>query len=147
MDMAVHVLHAVKTAWEPDQPDTVRDRLDQKGAKKFGDEYDESLQLEHGGMVALSGCSEKAGKASDRAYASGSAKFSRLSNSQLPGYTIPAMKDPLITIRNLYPDMDEQGLQAAEAKLRRYLEIIARIHSRVKAERKGIPGFTGDSGT
>ena len=98
-------------------------------------------------MVALSGCSEKAGKSSDHAHSSGSAKFSRLSNLPDPGYAIPAMKDPVIPIRSLYPAMDDQELQAAEASLRRYLEIIARIHSRVKDRERGEAQLTGDFGT
>jgi hypothetical protein len=49
-----------------------------------------------------------------------------------------------ITISDLYPDMSAEKLQEAEANLRRYVEILWRIHQRLKAEGKPWPRFRGD---
>jgi hypothetical protein len=46
-----------------------------------------------------------------------------------------------LTIRDLYPDMDEERLLEAEHNLRRYVQIICRIHERLKAEGKSWPGL------
>ena len=80
MDMAVHIFHAPQTAWQSDFPDTIGGRFDQKRTKKFGEQGNKNLGLEHGAMVALSVNAEKAGKSSGHARPSGSAKFSRLFN-------------------------------------------------------------------
>lgn len=49
-----------------------------------------------------------------------------------------------ITISDLYPDMSPEKLQEAEANLRRYVQILWRIHQRLKAEGKTWPRLTGD---
>ena len=55
------------------------------------------------------------------------------------------MKDqhPL-TISDLYPGMSPDKLQEAETNLRRYVQIIWRIHQRLKAEGKSWPRFRRD---
>ena len=49
-----------------------------------------------------------------------------------------------ITISDLYPDMSPEKLQEAEANLRRYVQILLRIHQRLNAEGKTWPRFPGD---
>jgi hypothetical protein len=46
-----------------------------------------------------------------------------------------------ITIRELYPEMNEAQLAEAERNLRRYVQIIWRIYERLKAEGKQWPGL------
>jgi hypothetical protein len=52
-------------------------------------------------------------------------------------------KQKPITIRQLYPDMSDEELAAAEANLTRYVAMIARIYGRLKAEGKEWPGLKG----
>jgi len=48
-------------------------------------------------------------------------------------------QDKPITIRDLYPDMDEEELAAAEANLKRYVAVVVRIYDRLKAGGKSWP--------
>jgi hypothetical protein len=50
-------------------------------------------------------------------------------------------KDNLDRIRELYPGMSDDELRIARDNLRRYVAIIWRIHSRLKAEGKDWPGL------
>ncbi len=50
-----------------------------------------------------------------------------------------------LTIRDLYPEMNETQLGAAEQNLKRYVEVIWRIHERLRAEGKSWPGLKGSS--
>lgn len=49
--------------------------------------------------------------------------------------------DNLDEIRKLYPEMTDEELRVARDNLRRYVEIIWRIYSRLKAEGKNWPGL------
>ena len=49
-----------------------------------------------------------------------------------------------ITISDLYPDMSAEKLQEAEVNLRRYVQILWRIHQRLKAEGKTWPRSPSD---
>jgi hypothetical protein len=93
-----------------------------------------------GQMVALSGQKVKTGKPAPLpAYGEG-AKFSRLCKSKSMGYGAWAMQDDKpITIRDLYPDMNEKELAVAEANLKRYVAVVVRIYDRLKAEDKPWP--------
>lgn len=44
-----------------------------------------------------------------------------------------------ITIRDLYPEMNDQELATAEANLRRYVAIIVKVYDRLKSEGKSWP--------
>ena len=44
--------------------------------------------------------------------------------------------DKPITIRDLYPHMNEKELAVAEANLKRYVAVLVRIYDRPKAEGK-----------
>ena len=44
-----------------------------------------------------------------------------------------------ITIRDLYPHMNEEELAVAEANLRRYVAVVVRIYERLKAEGNSWP--------
>jgi hypothetical protein len=44
-----------------------------------------------------------------------------------------------ITIRDLYPHMNEEQLAVAEANLKRYVAVIVRIYDRLKREGKSWP--------
>lgn len=46
-----------------------------------------------------------------------------------------------ITIRDLYPELNEQQLKEAENNLRRYAQIIWGIYQRLKAEGRNWPGL------
>ena len=54
---------------------------------------------------------------------------------------VEAQEDNLDDIRKLYPQMTDDELRTARDNLRRYAEIIWRIHSRLKAEGKDWPGL------
>jgi hypothetical protein len=47
--------------------------------------------------------------------------------------------DKPITIRDLYPHMNEKELAVAEANLKRYVAVLVRIYDRLKAEGKSWP--------
>jgi len=51
-----------------------------------------------------------------------------------------------ITIRDLYPDMNDAELAEAEANLKAYAAVIVRIYDRLKAEGKNWPTPNGQSG-
>lgn len=40
-----------------------------------------------------------------------------------------------ITIRDLYPHMDEASLKEAEENLQRYFEFVLRVYERIRSER------------
>ena len=46
-----------------------------------------------------------------------------------------------LTIRDLYPEMNDAQLAEAEQNLRRYVQIIWGIYERLKAEGKSWPGL------
>jgi hypothetical protein len=46
-----------------------------------------------------------------------------------------------LTIRDLYPEMNDAQLAQAEHNLRRYVQIISGIYERLKAEGKSWPGL------
>lgn len=48
-------------------------------------------------------------------------------------------KEKPITIKDLYPNLSEEELVQAEQNLKRYVEIVSRIYSRLKAEGKKWP--------
>jgi hypothetical protein len=50
-------------------------------------------------------------------------------------------EDNLDEISKLYPHMSDDELRIAKVNLRRYVEIIWRIYSRLKAEGKSWPGL------
>jgi hypothetical protein len=54
-------------------------------------------------------------------------------------------KHQRITIRELYPDFTDKELKEAEANLKRYVQILWRIHERLKAEGMPLPSLSGDS--
>ena len=47
--------------------------------------------------------------------------------------------DKPITIRDLYPHMNEKELAVAEANLKLYVAVLVRIYDRLKAEGKSWP--------
>jgi hypothetical protein len=52
------------------------------------------------------------------------------------------MKEPShLTIRDLYPEMNDTQLGEAEQNLKRYVLVIWRIYERLKAEGKSWPGL------
>ena len=70
----------------------------------------------------------------------GASNFSRLFNFAIPRYGASTMQDNKpITIRDLYPHMNEEELAVAEANLRRYVAVVVRIYERLKAEGKSWP--------
>ena len=46
-----------------------------------------------------------------------------------------------LTIRDLYPEMNDAQLAQAEQNLRRYVQIISGIYERLKADGKSWPGL------
>jgi hypothetical protein len=72
------------------------------------------------------------------------AAFSRLFKVRFPRYGSYAMQGRPITIRDLYPEMNDEELAEAEANLRRYVAVIVRIHDRLKAEGKTWPDPPAD---
>ena len=53
--------------------------------------------------------------------------------------------DQPITVRDLYPNMGEGDLAAAEASLGRYVAVVTRIHERLRAEGKPWPRAGGQA--
>jgi hypothetical protein len=46
-----------------------------------------------------------------------------------------------ITIRDLYPHLDEEQLEEAEENLERYLELVLRIYERIQKDPEGYSAF------
>ncbi|MGA2434700.1 MAG: hypothetical protein ABSG25_05380 [Bryobacteraceae bacterium] len=52
-----------------------------------------------------------------------------------------------LTIGDLYPGLTDEEARIAEANVRRYVEIVWRIHERLKAEGRQWPGLEAGSAT
>ncbi|MGD1061739.1 MAG: hypothetical protein ABR860_00635 [Terracidiphilus sp.] len=66
MHMATHGVHAAQAATNAETPqptaDTPRQPIDEKGAHDLDNEFEDGIEDEHAGMVALIGEYEKTGK-------------------------------------------------------------------------------------
>jgi len=47
----------------------------------------------------------------------------------------------IITIRNLYPDLNEEELKEAEENMERYLELVLRIYERIRGDPEAYSAF------
>lgn len=48
---------------------------------------------------------------------------------------------PIITIQDLYPNMDDAQQKEAEENLDQYLEVVLRIYERIKSDPKAYANF------
>lgn len=53
----------------------------------------------------------------------------------------PKQIDQQISLRELYPDLSEQELEEAEENLERYIELVLRIHERIRLDPKAYAEF------
>jgi len=82
MNVSADSVHSAQPATDAEAPhaaaDTARQPIDEKGANNFGAEFEEHIEIEHAGMVALIGEYEKTGKCGWSARIGEVATFSRL---------------------------------------------------------------------
>jgi hypothetical protein len=56
-------------------------------------------------------------------------------------HTSNILKYQKITIRDLYPDLDDEQLKQAEDNLVRYLEVVLRIYNRIRSDPEAYAQF------
>jgi hypothetical protein len=140
--MASNCTHPARPATNTTQHvgEVVGKRFHHEGAGNVNYNCEECFEPEHASMMSLSRADVKAGKRGCVASRGAVAAFSRLGRPGVFGYGDGAMSnDQPITIRDLYPQMSEAELAVAEANLKRYVALLARIHDRLRVEGASWP--------